>query len=228
MDDLEIQRRTMNLGKALVNELNLEPGVDTLARWMAHYIAEQIEIAEKTIGVEKREAEERSFETILKLWSHRAALPSESRPIVNFEPILRTLKRLDPEEKRHYFFEDRADIPESVPDEIKRWLNMAKGIDEAARVWLEYVFKQASLAATDEATIEWLENAIALQEEDQFSVVFRYLHSGFESNVDGKVQKDRNKLHSNINKLEAFAELNQILLAEYRCELKKVAEGECN
>lgn len=44
----------MNLGKALVKELNLDPGVDTTARWMAHYIAEQIERAENSTGAEKR------------------------------------------------------------------------------------------------------------------------------------------------------------------------------
>lgn len=54
MEDSEIQKRTMNLGKALVKELNLDPGVDTTARWMAHYIAEQIERAENSTGAEKR------------------------------------------------------------------------------------------------------------------------------------------------------------------------------
>lgn len=103
MEDLEIQRRTMNLGKALVKELKLDPGVDTLGRWMAHYIAEQIEFAERTTGDEKREAEERCFNAILKLWNHRSAIPGESKPFVNFEPILRTLKRLDPENDRNFF-----------------------------------------------------------------------------------------------------------------------------
>lgn len=218
----------MNLGKALVEELNLDPGVDTLARWMAHYIAEQIEIAERATGVEKKEAEERCFKTILKLWSHRSAIPGESRPFENFEPILRILKRLDPENDRHFFFEDRADISESVPDDLKKWLDVAKGIDEAARVWLKYVFKQAALAATDESTIEWLENADALQEKDHFSVIFRELHIDFENLEDGKVQNDRNKLYSNIKKLEAFAELNQMLLTEYRLELEKGAESNNN
>ena len=36
----EIQERAISLGKALVQELELEPGVDTLSRWMAHYVAE--------------------------------------------------------------------------------------------------------------------------------------------------------------------------------------------
>lgn len=216
----------MNLGKSLVKELNLDPGVDTLARWMAHYIGEQIEIAKRATGVEKREAEERCFNTILKLWSHRSFIPGESRPFVDFEPILRTLKRLDPENDRHFFYEDIANTPDNVPEELKKWLDLAKGIDEAARVWLKYVFKQAALAATDESTIEWLENAYTLPEEDNFSEIFRELHKVIENFGDGKIQKDRDKLYSNINKLEVFAELNQMLLREYRGELEKIDDHE--
>ncbi|MGM0881392.1 MAG: hypothetical protein ACQEXQ_10175 [Bacillota bacterium] len=201
----------------------MDPGVDTLARWMAHYIAEQIEIAEQSAGIEKKEAEERCSETILKLWNHRSALPGETRPFVKFEPILRTLKSLDPENERNFFFGNRDNASESVPDEIKKWLDVAKGIDEAVRIWLKYVFKQAALAATDESTIEWLENAAALQEEDHFPVIFRDLHSDTEIWEDGEEAKDieRRRISSNISKLEAFAELNQILLADYKRKLEE-------
>lgn len=218
----------MNLGKALVKELNLDPGVDTLARWMAHYIAEQIEIAEKTTGVEKREAEERCFETILKLWKHRSSLSIKARPFENFEPILRTLKRLDPEKKRNFLFGDRDDSSERVPEEINKWLEVAKGIDEAARVWLKYVLKQAALAATDESTIEWLENSASLQERDNFSLIFRDLHSNTEVWEDGEDAQEieRKKIFGYITKLEAFAELNQMLLTEYRHKLEKLPNGE--
>jgi hypothetical protein len=218
----------MNLGKALVKELKLDPGVDTIARWMAHYIAEQIEIAEHSSEIEKKEAEERCFETILKLWNHRSAFPRGSRPFENFEPILRALERLDPENDRHYFFEDRDDTSESVPEELNKWLDVAKGIDEAARIWLKYVFKQATLAATDESTIEWLENSAKLQEEDHFSVIFRDLHSDTEVWEDGEEahEIERKRISSYITKLEAFAELNQLLLDEYKQELLRLSGHE--
>lgn len=218
----------MNLGKVLVKELNLDPGVDTLARWMAHYIAEQIEIVEKTTGIEKKEAEERCFETILKLWNHRSALPGKSRPFVNFETILRTLKRLDPENHRHYFFEDRDDSSESVQGDVKKWLDVAEGIDDAARIWLKYVFKQAALAATDESTIEWLENSAALQEEDEFSIIFQDLHSDTEVWEDSEEanEKERQKIYAHIKKLEAFAEINQLLLNEYNGTLERLSSSE--
>lgn len=212
----------MTLGKALVKELKLDPGVDTLARWMAHYIAEQIERAENSTGAEKQEAEQRCFETILKLWDHRSTFPSGSRPFEDFEPILRTLTRLDPENDRHFFFENKREAMEGVPEEVQKWLNVANGIDEAARVWLKYVFEQAALAATDDSTIEWLENSVALQDSDHFSVIFRNLHSDIDD-IWGEDQKHseqkRKTINSRIKKLEAFSELNQLLLTEYKKEL---------
>jgi hypothetical protein len=214
----------MNLGKALIKELNLDPGVDTTARWMAHYIAEQIELAEHSTGAEKKQAEERCFETILKVWNHRSTFPSGSRPFENFEHILRTLTRLDPENDRHFFFENRRDAEDSVPEEVQKWLDVANGIDEAARVWLKYVFEQAALAATDDSTIEWLENSAALQDGEHFPVIFRDLYSDI-GDIWGEGQKQNEKkrktIISRIKKLEAFAELNQLLLTEYRDELKK-------
>lgn len=214
----------MNLGKALVKEFNLDPGVDTTARWMAHYIAEQIERAENSTGAEKKEAELRCFKTILKLWNHRSTFPSGSRPFENFEPILRTLKRLDPENERHFFFEYREETTDSVPEEVQKWLDIANGIDEASRVWLKYVFEQAALAATDDSTIEWLENSIALQDEDKFSVIFRELNSDI-GDIWGEDQEENEiklkTIISRIKKLEAFTKLNQFLLSEYKDELEK-------
>lgn len=213
----------MNLGKALVRELNLDPGVDTTARWMVHYIAEQIEKAEISTGVEKREAEERCFETILKLWSHSSVFPKGSRPFENFEPILRTLARLDPENDRHFFFENKEDTTDNVSKEVQKWLKVANGIDEAARIWLKYVFEQAALAATDDSIIEWLENSAALQEEDNFSLILRDLYSDIDD-IWGEEQNENERkrkiIISRIKKLEDFAELNQLLLTEYRDELK--------
>lgn len=222
MEDSEIQKRTMNLGKALVNELNLDPGVDTLARWMAHYIADQITIVENSSGIEKKEAEERCFATILKLWNHRSGMPGENKPLMNFEPILQTLKRLDPENEHHFFFRNRKKTKDNVPEEVQKWLDIANGIDEAARVWLKYVFKQAASAATDTDTLDWLENSAALQEDDPYSFILQDLYiDDIWGETQNENEKKRKSLIKKIEKLESFAELNQLLLKENRDELKK-------
>lgn len=77
------------LGRRLVEELDMEPGVDTLGRWMAHYIAELIEDAEQTADVAERQiAQERCCTAILRLWEHRSTLPRGARPLANLQKIL--------------------------------------------------------------------------------------------------------------------------------------------
>ena len=79
-----MRKRIINLGKALVGELGLDPGVDTLARWMAHYTAEQMTIAETATDNDKIKAEQHCFETILKLWQHRSTLADGRGPFESF------------------------------------------------------------------------------------------------------------------------------------------------
>ena len=42
MEQSEQQKAILELGKLFVKELDLEKSVDTLSRWMAHYVAEKI------------------------------------------------------------------------------------------------------------------------------------------------------------------------------------------
>ena len=44
-----------------MKELKLEPGVDTFSRWMSHYLAEKISVAEQSEGGEKEAAEKECF-----------------------------------------------------------------------------------------------------------------------------------------------------------------------
>jgi hypothetical protein len=177
MENSEIQKRAINLGKAIVDELGLDPGVDTLSRWMAHYIAEQIAITEHSEGEAKTRAEKRCFKTILNLWQQRFYFPKRHRPFENFEPIFRTLEKLDPENPKPFFY-SFIDSQSSVQgnsiensDEIQKWLDIAQGIDQAARIWLDYVFRLAAIQATDEKTIMWLENSVRISDSDDVSII---------------------------------------------------------
>lgn len=203
--------------------------MDTLARWMAHYIAEQITVAEKATGEDKVKAEELCFETILKLWQHRSFYPKGKQPFESFEPIFRALERLDPENKHPYFFNTFEDKESSektnkVSESVQQWLDVASGIDQVARIWLDYVFRQAALCATDEKTLEWLKASIDLQDNHDASIVFRLLNAptGNEESNDAErlKEKKRELLNSRIEKLEAFSGLNQKLLSIFKKELE--------
>lgn len=85
----------LQLGKKIVDELGLDQSVDTLSRWMAHYIAELIHSAETADTEDRSEKLSRCASAILDLWEHRSELPNGKRPFEDVEPILRALQSLD-------------------------------------------------------------------------------------------------------------------------------------
>jgi hypothetical protein len=192
-------------------------------------------MAENATGDIKSQAEQRCFETILKLWQHRSYLPNGHRPFEKFEPIFRTLEKLDPENPNPYFYSypdthssDQAQSGKNS-DEIQKWLDIAEGIDQAARIWLKYVFNYASALATDEKTVQLLENAVRVTERDDISLIV-YL-TELEINkengdVDEQVQHAKEeKLKSSIEKLEAFDKFNKTLRKALLSELKTIRKG---
>ena len=234
MEGSEMQGQVINLGKALVKELDLEPGVDTLSRWMAHYIAEQIITAENAAGDEKSKAEQKCFETILELWQRRSALPDGRRPFENFEPILRALERLDPENSQPFYYTQprvhlsgKNDTSKPISKNVQKWIDNALGLDRAARVLIEFAFKQATTSAKDKKTRAWIENAIDLKDSDEISIVIRLI-SAYKDGQDEKAREDlqeeqRNHFKSRIEKLDTFLELSSSLRAALTGELDKLS-----
>lgn len=224
MENSEIHKHIFNLGKALVEQLGIDPGVDTLSRWMAHYVAEQITLAENATGKEKSEAENECFETILKLWHHRAYYPNGQQPFKDFELIYRTLERLVPENPNPFFYSIKTDDTNKESSEVQQWLDIALSIDEAARVWLEYVFHQAALNASDDRTLTWLENAMSLPESDDVQIVNHILEiNNIDDNEGDLLQEARIRqvmIESRIKKLDGFIQFSQILRAEFADELE--------
>ena len=68
----------LKLGRLLVRELNLERETDTLARWMAHHIAELMHIAETEEEVSGLNARRACQDAVIALWTHRAGLPGRA------------------------------------------------------------------------------------------------------------------------------------------------------
>lgn len=87
----------LELGKNLVIELKLEERRDTLARWLAHHVAELISDAERAADpIVKKETADSAVETILKIWDHRANLPGNANPLAPYRNILEVLSGLNP------------------------------------------------------------------------------------------------------------------------------------
>lgn len=226
--------RIINLGMALVQELGLEPGVDTLSRWMAHYIAEQITIAENSTGDEKTKAEERCMETVLKIWERRSQLPDGRRPFENLEPIFRAIERFDPENSRPFYYaqpqmhlstKNKASKP--ISNEVSKWIDIALGVDRAARVLIEFAFRQAATHAKDKKTKSWIENSADLQGVDELRIIIR-LASTYKDGQDEKARErfrkdQRNYFMSRIEKLDAFSKFSSSLRTALVNELEKLS-----
>jgi len=146
-------------------------------------------------------------------------LPNGLHPYENFEPIFRALERLDPENTTPYFY-SRGNLPQkdgSNEDagEVYKWLEMAQGIDQAARLWLEYVFSQAAICATDENTIEWLESAVGGSAMEEPEIIVRLIGTDSsdetEANADQDRQRKQEQLQTRIKQLDAFSDFSRAL-----------------
>lgn len=79
--------KVIELGKILVNELDIENSVDTLAKWMANYIAGKMVLLPTLSGKKQEAAKKECYDTILKLWYNRSVLPNGISPYSRFERI---------------------------------------------------------------------------------------------------------------------------------------------
>jgi hypothetical protein len=210
----------LKLGKLLVKELGLESSVDTLSRWMAHYIAQQMTEIESSSGTDKQAAEEKCFVTILKLWKHRAYYETGDKPFENFEPIFQTLDTLNPDNEEPFYFQSEyaaRDKSDNADDAVKQYLLMATKIDETVRVWLKFIFQHAAEQAVDEKTKEWIKAAAPLTDNDEASLIVRILS---EHDIDEKDREEKTKLLKHrIEQLKSFREFNEELIAMYEEEL---------
>lgn len=235
MENLELQEKIINLGKLLVKELKLEPGVDTFSRWMAHYLADKITVAERSEGKEKGIAEKECFDVILKLWEHRHSLPSGRRPFQNFEPILDTLSQLNPDTDKPYFYnswrnQDLAELETNNLDykSIEEWMDIVKEIDKTARIWIEYALDQAANNAKNERTREWIENAVNLSDSTDTGVIKSLLDKNplfdIKNYEEGEFSKqyDIERLKKRITQLQKYSQLNDTLLKAYETELENI------
>ena len=87
----------MALGQVIVRQLELEDGGTVLERWLAHHLAGVIAKAEYDTGSAKAASEAQAVELILKLWTHRRALPEPVDPLGGYRKAVEVLGRLMPE-----------------------------------------------------------------------------------------------------------------------------------
>lgn len=194
----------------LVEEMQLEPGTDTLSRWMAHYIAEQINDAETLSGPVQETAKDKCYDTILRLWEHRANLPHEIRPFDKMAPILQTLASIDianPSPRYYRSLPKQAEVEDTESEsesesDLNQWLSVLRGVDNTARLLIDAALNMAASSIEVSKIKEWLEIAKKIDNSNDIQFSFRIVSSREDS---GKpAEQDSNNSDAVIKNLDAF------------------------
>lgn len=218
----------LKLGEKIVDELGLDQSVDTLGRWMAHYIAEKIADVEAASGEDREKKMSICAEAILNLWAHRSELPSGKRPFEEFESVFRALQSLDLDDTTPRFFRQirLAADENDESSETAKWLNLATGIDNSARVLIRYCITEAVKTVVDKSK-NWVALADAVGKSDEYdvSVVIKLIEDA--ETVAPKTTKDveREKIKVLADKLETFAEMANQLSLHFTKILKNIDES---
>lgn len=226
VESIPSDEAVLALGRKLVKELELEPSVDTLGRWMAHYLAELIVKAEDAIGNEKREAQARCYETILALWEHRSLLPDGSRPFEEIEPVMRAVASLSPENSTPRYYTSARPPADEVDEssESEKWLEIANELDRTARILVGYCLSCAADGALDKAK-EWVELA---QEAglagDVEHIVLRFIKTADDLEEEQDPNKEeRDRLEKRLEQLEFVTELTEMFSQSLREKIKALS-----
>lgn len=218
MESLDRSKAVIALGKRLVAELNL--GDDMMAQWMAHLIAERIDVAENASPEERASAHDACASVIFKLWSHRNSLPSHIRPFRELEPLLQTIASLDVDSgpRFRYLPQHPSDEePDGAAIQESQLLKAALNLDYSARVLIQYLLSSAAESVGDKV-IPWLDAAINAEADAVLEArVVQFFTAG--AKLPDADEVAREALLDKIEKLDAFSQLASDVAAELRRQL---------
>jgi hypothetical protein len=230
MEDLKVQQKIIELGKKIVKELELDPGVDTISKWMSHYLAERIELAKTLKGVKKKNADKECVEIILKLWDRRWLIPNKKPFFSDFEPLMKTLEKLNPDRETPFFY--NSIIQDGFYDEdekAKTHFEMALKIDKIAR---SIIFDLLSQAVNELEISEGREEILRKSIESIDSLESRIItitsdHNKLFKSEDKEVERhieEIENLKNRISNLENFSVLKNSLMDKYKERLSGLEE----
>ncbi|KHS82122.1 hypothetical protein RC81_00545 [Pectobacterium brasiliense] len=214
----------MQLGKKLVEELELNNSVDTLGRWMAHHIAELIYDAENTKNETMRIAKQLEIrDSVWAFWAKRYELSFGNKPFKELEPILRALESLDPENQQPRYFFPNLGLTnrEKESTETQKWLKVAEYIDSSSKILIDYCLSLAAENSIDKSQ-EWVELAQKAGLDDDIDLIeFRIFQlRGNPANTTHPSRAQRRVLEKRQKNLAAFLSLATQLDEQLKSQLE--------
>lgn len=117
----------LELGRAIVRQLELDRRGELPSRWMAHHLAELITAAQTASGEPKQQAEDRAAELILKLWVNRRALPTPADPLHGHLAAIKTLGAMLPDADPWHRFQRSSNDDALLRDMFVALVNLVLG-----------------------------------------------------------------------------------------------------
>ena len=190
----------LNLGKALVREMEGEESTDTIGRWMAHHLAELMEAAKKEVGSEKTVQTDKCRDAIINVWKYRSG---QVKRRANFgrSASLASVLRTDP-----WARSDMQDPQAFELKEAENWILMTRQIsnscDDLKRVLLALAAR--SVPETEKSALQDATDADLL-DDDANSLATLVKWSNAEdrrgTNWTETVEKTRSQLDDAIQKI---------------------------
>ena len=155
---------TLNLGRKLVRELEIEHTCETLSKWMAHYLAEQIlEVESAKSQRQKNAAQSKCCELILRIWEKRQSLPGGAKPLGRIEVALKALVAMKSEQNEFArFFNSKR------PQGENPWFDFAEKTHDIEWRLIRISFLTGLLENNFGAEKQWVdEHGDALSDEER-------------------------------------------------------------
>ena len=228
MASFETQQKLIALGEQLVASLGAAHQLDMLSRWMAHYVAEQIQQAKAATGIKKARAEKQAFDTILALWAHRSQLPDGLRPFEGFEPILHLLGRLNPDNPSALYhrvsgLDGEGGDAVAKESEKTMWLDFVRRADHAARILVKMGLSNAAahaVGASSEAILDLAEQAV--NDDGDVAAIKTLLGRNLNSDANPSGKERIEQIERRIAELVAFREIAHRVETQLRDQSRKL------
>ena len=172
---------------------------------MAHYVAELIVRAESVPATMRIEARRDCAQAILDLWAQAKVFPAKSAVFHSVDRVIEAVESLHPDASPYYRNNLWRALDERAGEgggEVEGLLQIAFGIDGAARNLIHHVLAHASRAAGRESA-EWLELAQQIEDDDALTELrIRLVRSGRD---EAELRNHRiEQLEKRIGQLEFF------------------------
>ena len=149
-------------------------------------------------------------------------MPSGKRPFEDIEPILRALASLDPSHDAPRYFQDIRESANGTeqPEEVINWLEVAKGLDNSARILIVYCLTMAAQNAIPKSK-EWasLASAAGMKKNVDTATLSYFDEESSLYSASDLSERQREIIEDRIKKLEILVELSQKLATQFHQQL---------